>query len=49
MGWLLAILLSLGLLLLVGFIANALRSSAEKRRARGIEPDKVSARDPTIR
>jgi hypothetical protein len=37
MGWLLAILLSLGLLLLIGFIANAQRSCAEKRRARGID------------
>jgi hypothetical protein len=42
-GWLLAAVLALvGLLLAVGLIANAQRWRDERRRARGIEPDKAS-------
>jgi hypothetical protein len=53
--WFLTIpLLLVGLLLLIGFITSAQRWCNEKRRARGIEPDKargidldkVSARHP---
>jgi hypothetical protein len=46
-GWFLAIpLLLVGLLLLVGFIASAQRWCDEKRRARGIEPDKARGIEP---
>ncbi len=49
-GWWLAIvLLIFGILFLVGLVTDAQRSCDEKRRARGIEPDKVSARRPIIR
>jgi hypothetical protein len=49
-GWWLAILLlAFGVLFLVGLVTDAQRSCDEKRRARGIEPDKVSARRPLIR
>jgi hypothetical protein len=42
-GWLLlaVVVVLIGVLLLVGFISNVQRSHDEKRRARGIEPDKM--------
>jgi hypothetical protein len=42
-GWLLlvVVVVFIGALLLVGFISNVQRSHDEKRRAPGIEPDKM--------